>query len=149
MSEEALSQAELDLAAEAWHNDLEQQAIEALDKYAECEAFLDVARLRHEEAMENLIPEELKAEMKRLKSLYAATISGTHMELDELRATIDTLTLALQHTIKGVGRQAVWNKARTSWDTRALNEYAKTHPEVAALKKVGKPSVSVKRVSRK
>ena len=142
-----MSEAELDLAAEVWMNDLEQQAIEALDQFAECEAFLDVARLSHEEAMEGLIPEELKAEMRRLKSLYAARISGMHLELGELRETINTLTLALQHTIKGERRQAVWNKARTSWDTKALNRYAKSHPEVAALKKVGKPSVSVRKVS--
>ena len=149
MSEEALSQAELDLAAEAWHNDLEQQAIEALGTYADAEDHLEVLRLRHEDEVGALIPEELREEQRRLRALFQVQTSGVQEELKELRETINTLTLALQHTVKGDRRQAVWSKARTSWDTKALNRYAKTHPEVAGLKKVGKPSVSVRKVGGK
>lgn len=126
-------------------NRLEQEGIDALDRYAECETFLDVARLRHEEAMEALVPQELKDEMRRLKSLYAAAISGTTSELGELRKQINAITLALQHTVRGEYRQAVWNKGRTTWDMPALKAYAKTHPEVAVLKKTGKPSVTVRK----
>lgn len=129
-------------------NELEQEGIDALDKYAEYEAFLDVARMRHEDALEALVPQELKDEMRRLKALYRVETDSAQSELTELRGTIDTITLALRHTVRGERKQAVWNKGRTTWDMPALRVYAKSHPEVAALKKTGKPSVTVRKTGK-
>ena len=130
-------------------NLMEQEAIEALDKLADCEDQLEVERLRHEEVMDNLIPQELKDEATRLRQLYAVKTEGLVAAVDGLKGGIQTIALALRHTVKGERRQAVYNNGRTSWDNRALTAYAKTHPEVADLKKQGDPYVSVRNVAKR
>lgn len=52
-------------------------------------------------------------------------------------------------SIKGELLQAVFSKGRTTWDTPALAGYAIAHPELNKLKKVGKPSVSIREVKEK
>lgn len=52
-------------------------------------------------------------------------------------------------SIKGELLQAVFSTGRTTWDTKALVGYAVAHPEIEKLKKVGKPSVSIREVKDK
>lgn len=126
-------------------NKLEQGTIDLLDELADCEDQLEVERLHHEEVMDNLIPQELKDEAKRLRALYAVQTEGLVASVAELKTEIGAAALALEHTVKGERKQVVWNKPRSSWDNRALNAYAETHPEVAAFKKLGKPYVSFRK----
>lgn len=134
-----------DLQAEAWLNQLEQDAIKALDQLADLQDKLEVLRMDHQEKVEALIPQELKDETQRLHALFATQTEGVHAEVIELNVLINTNTLALQHTVKGERRQAVWNKGRESWDMRALNAYARAHPEILDLKKRGKPYISTRK----
>lgn len=57
--------------------------------------------------------------------------------------------LRVEESVKGGKLQAVFSKGRTTWDTKKLEGYALAHPELNELKRVGKPSVSVKEVKDK
>lgn len=134
------------LQAEVWLNDLEQECVEVLDQLADLQDRLEVLRMDHQEQVEALIPQELKDETARLHKLFAAQTEGVNTEILDLHTIINTNTLALQHTVKGERRQAVWNRGREGWDMRALNAYAKAHPEILTLKKRGVPYVSTRKV---
>lgn len=54
--------------------------------------------------------------------------------------------LAKKVSIKGEKLQAVFSKGRTAWDSKKLEGYALAHPELNELKKIGKPSVSIREV---
>ncbi len=43
---------------------------------------------------------------------------------------------------------AVWSKGRETWDTKSLDGYALAHPEIASLRKVGDPSVSIRKINK-
>lgn len=57
--------------------------------------------------------------------------------------------LKVEESVKGERLQAAFTKGRTTWDTSALSGYALAHPELEKLKKVGKPSVSIREVKNK
>ena len=67
-----------------------------------------------------------------------------------LVASIKTLTLGVGHTVRADGLQAVWNKGRTSWDTKGFEAQIDkiADPELQStllgLKKEGNPSVSIR-----
>lgn len=142
-------QAISDLQAEAWLNQIEHATIEALDQLADLQDKLEVLRMDHQEQVEALIPQDLKDETARLHKLFATQTEGVNTKMLDLHTIINTNTLALQHTVKGERRQAVWNKGREGWDMRALNAYARVHPEILTLKKRGNPYVSTRKVGGK
>lgn len=67
----------------------------------------------------------------------------------ELIEAINKVVLKKEESIKGDGLQAIFSKGRTTWDTAKLNGYAIAHPEIEQLRKVGKPSVSIREVKEK
>lgn len=69
-------------------------------------------------------------------------------ETAALTQEIKEAVLKIGNTVPGSFLQAVWNKGRTSWDTKALVGYAVSHPELNGLKKVGNPSVSIRKVAK-
>lgn len=67
----------------------------------------------------------------------------------ELIEVINKAVLESGESIKGEKLQAVFSKGRTSWDAKALEGYAIAQPDINELKKVGKPSVSIREVKDK
>ena len=67
-------------------------------------------------------------------------------EIAELEAKIKAVVLNAGATVKSQYLQAVYSKPRVSWDTRALDGYAKANPDVLAFRKTGKSSVSIRTV---
>lgn len=63
-----------------------------------------------------------------------------------LRSEIEQQTLALGESVKGDRLMAVWSKPRITWDGRVLEGYLIAHPELAAARRVGQPSVSIRPV---
>ena len=62
---------------------------------------------------------------------------------------VTSQVLTSKETYKGKAYMAVWNKGRESWDTSKLAGYAVAHPELLALKSVGEPSVSFRKITKK
>lgn len=52
----------------------------------------------------------------------------------------------LRETVRGESLMAVYSKPRVTWDGKGLTGYMVAHPEIEAFKKVGKPSVSIRKV---
>lgn len=58
---------------------------------------------------------------------------------------IKASALAYGKSVKGVHLMATHSKGKLSWDSKALTEYAKAHPDVLGCKVAGKPSVSIRK----
>ena len=66
-----------------------------------------------------------------------------------LTGVINKAILESGKSVKGELLQAIFSKGKTTWDTKALVGFALAHPEIDKLKKVGKPSVSIREVKDK
>jgi len=71
-------------------------------------------------------------------------VDAVTTNIEELEAAVRKAVLNLGMSVRGCHLQAVWNKGRVSWNTKALEGYALAHPEVEALRNVGDPSVSIR-----
>lgn len=67
-------------------------------------------------------------------------------EIDGTKDSIRARVLALGESVKTPWKRAIYSKGRTTWDSKRLGGYAVAHPEILEMRKVGKPSVSIRKV---
>lgn len=75
----------------------------------------------------------------------------TQARLKQMEETVETAELAVRQAVLGYGRsyyrgrvKATYYRPSVTFDNKALQEYAATHPEVEQFKKVGQPRVTIK-----
>lgn len=126
---------------------LSTQAIEQLlERLADLEEQELVATLAHKTDIE-LALAPVRDKLKQIDDFYAPSSNTRNETMANLRKQIVDATLLLECTVKSERLSAVWSKGRTSWDDRALQGYAKAHPELLEFRKQGAASVSIRKVS--
>ena len=118
--------------------------IEKLDQLDDFRSQRDLIALQKDEAMKVAFPEELRKILDDIEIEFAGKVEIVNLKITELEKEIKDDVLENGASIKGTYLNAVWNKGRVSWDTKALDGYAVANPEVARFRKVGKPSVSIR-----
>lgn len=116
-----------------------------LDLLTELESRLDELEEERTQAVEAAIPPEVKERIKEIEAEFADLIHPLGIKVAGTKVAIKDTVLALGSTVKGTGYMAVWSKGRVTWDGKGLSGYMVAHPEIEAFRKVGKPSVSVRR----
>jgi hypothetical protein len=76
---------------------------------------------------------------------YAPRIAAIRERRSALEASIKADVLAHGQTIKGKWYSAIYAKGRVTWDTKALDGYALAHKELNELRKVGEPTVTIRK----
>jgi uncharacterized protein YifE (UPF0438 family) len=90
------------------------------------------------------IMDRVRPLLDALDAEYADRLRATGEEAERLEEAAREAVLAYGASFRHAGVHAVYNKPRVTWDGKGLAEYAETHPEVAAFRRVGKPSVSLR-----
>ena len=88
---------------------------------------------------------KLAEKMLRLELLKAQFEADNKALIDEIAsdsAEIKAEVLERGETVKTPAMHAIWNKGKTTWDSRLLDGYAVAHPEILQARKVGNPTVS-------
>lgn len=79
-------------------------------------------------------------------------IADATMEFDAsiaaVRTSIEQQVLELGASVKGDSLMAVWTKPRVTYDGKILEGFILAHPELAAARHVGQPSVSIRPVGK-
>lgn len=117
-------------------------ASEMLEKLTELYAKRDLLNLDKKRA----IPAEVQTILDEIEAEFAAPLVAVVNEITELEMKIKETVIATGETAKGGALQAVYDKGRTSWDTKTLNGYIKAHPELADCRKQGDPFVSIRKL---
>jgi len=117
-----------------------------LNSLANLEAKIDFLRLKERAEVDELIPAEVQAEIETVKEQYVIEVEAVQKAITLLKEQITTGVLLLGSTVKTEFKQAIWNKARVTWDSKGLQGYEIAHPEIGAFKKVGSPKVSLRNV---
>ena len=85
---------------------------------------------------------ELMKEMAAKQALFDMENAEMIQKIEKLKENIKTEILEKQESVTYSGLKVIWSKGKTTWDTKALNGYVKTHPELETFRKVGNPVVS-------
>ena len=104
--------------------------------------------------IDSILTPEILAKVEEIKSEFAPKFEALEndtaylakkQEADTLTAEIKDDVVSAGETIKGSCLMAVYVKGRVSWDTKALDGYCVAHPEVEQFKKIGDPSVAIRK----
>ena len=87
---------------------------------------------------------DLKSDLSALKAQFDADNALLTENIAHLEEDIKTAVLQAGETVKTEKISAIWNKGKTTWDSRLLDGYAVAHPEILQARKVGNPTVSFK-----
>lgn len=95
-----------------------------------------------------LTPEQVQ-ELADIDAEYTEKLDRLVKANIELSEKIKAEVVAEGHTVRGSSHMAVYSPAKTTWDSKGLERYAKDHPEIRLLASDGKPSVSIRIISGK
>jgi hypothetical protein len=118
---------------------------EKLDTLADYQAQADMLALEKQALIDAVLTPEIKAQIAEIEAEFAGKGKAVGEHITALTNEIKAEVLAHGESCKGEHLQAVWMKGRTSWDTKGLDGYAVAHPEIAAFKTVGEPTVTIRK----
>lgn len=107
-----------------------------------------------EERLQALIAKVLNPEqMAAIKQIDADVEAEFVPRFERIESGINAMTnkitskvKELQESVKGIALHAVYSGGRVSWDDKALQGFAITHPKIKQFRKVGEPSVAIRTV---
>ena len=124
----------------------EDQIKTKLDTLADFQAMVQAMELEKQQLLDEAIPAEVKTRMAEIEAEFSGKLDAARVNIDALTEEIKVAVVNAGASVKGSFLHAVWAKGRVSWDDKGLSGYMVAHPEVAAFRKEGSPSVSIRSV---
>ena len=94
----------------------------------------------------NVLTEEQVATINQIEEDFEGQLRPLIQELKRLEDNLKAITIAKGETQRGTMHMFTYSKPRVTWDSKGLEGYMVAHPEVKAFRKVGDPSVSVRKI---
>ncbi len=93
--------------------------------------------------LEQLTEAYARRDLLNIDKKNAIPVEGKISELEE---QAKQAVLEAGDTVKGGALQAVYSKPRVTWDSKQLDGLMIVIPELAQARKVGQPSVSIRKI---
>ena len=119
---------------------------EKLDRLAELDAHRDAVLMDKEALKQQIMPEEVKQQLRDVDSEYNPKLEAISQERAQLEAEVRNDVMVYGVSVKGERYRASYVKGRISWNTEALDGYALAHPEINICRKEGAPTVRIAKV---
>lgn len=116
-----------------------------LDKIADLKSAQALRESDKQALIDQVLTPEIKAKIAEIEAEFAASDNVTDT-INLLTEEVKSEVAQLGETVKGTFLMAVYSKPRVSWDTKALDGYIVSHPELTQFRKEGVPSVSIRGV---
>lgn len=91
------------------------------------------------------VPADVQKVLDEIDAEFAPQEASVNTVIEALEKQVKEIVKADGHTATGGSLQAVFTKGRVTWDSKYLDGYAKAHPEINEYRKVGEPSVAIRR----
>ena len=117
-----------------------QQIIAKLEELSELKAAADLTRLDYEARRAEIL-KAVQADLDELEAEYAPLLETASDRIATLEGEVRQDVLAHGASVKGGRLRAVYVRGHVAWDTKALDGYTLSHPEVASFRTEGSPSV--------
>ena len=116
---------------------------EKLDKIADLKSAQSLRESEKQALIDQVLTPEIKTKIAEIEAEFAASDNITDT-INLLTEEVKSEVAQLGKTVKGTFLMAVYSKPRVSWDTKALDGYIVSHPELTQFRKEGAPSVSIR-----
>ena len=117
-----------------------------LDMLADFQAGRDAIALQKQQLIDDILNAEIKAKIADIEAEFADKLQTVNDNVTNLEAEVRQAVIENGASVKGTFLHAIWVKGRVSWDGKSLEGYMAAHPEIAAFRKEGEPSVSLRGV---
>jgi hypothetical protein len=121
-------------------------ATELLENLTELYAQRDLLAIDHKRAATEAMPPEVRQILDDIDAEYSPKEAAVSEKIQELEDAVKTEVLTAGATVKGGSLQAVYSKPRVTWETKGLEGLIIVVPELAQFRKVGQPSVSIRKI---
>ena len=125
---------------------MSEELANKLDKLANFLAQRDVFSLQKKELIDQVLTPEIRARLDEIEAEFAGKLEAVEANIAALEDEIRQEALRQRVSVKGSFLRVLWHKGRVSWDTKSLDNYARSHPEVTAFRKQGEPYVSITKI---
>lgn len=92
------------------------------------------------------VPADVQKVLDDINAEFAPRENQLFAQIGELESQIKQQVISDGQTCKGGSLQAVFAKGRTTWETKGLEGLIVAVPQLAQFRKVGEPSVSIRKV---
>ncbi len=112
----------------------------------ELDDHLEVLKIDKQRAIDTIITDEIRGQLSAIDDELDPLSMAVRETIAQLEREVKVSVLEHGATVRAeTGYTATFVKGRVSWDTKALDGYAAAHPEIERFKKVGSPSVRLRR----
>ncbi len=118
-----------------------------LDELASMQATVDATRIDYEKKRSEIL-KTVQNEIDALDAEFQPMIESSQSRIAALEAEIRDAVLHHGASVKGKSLIAFYSRGRVSWDREAMDNYAKSHPEIGKFRKEGQPFVSLRTVKQ-
>lgn len=125
---------------------MSEELTNKLDKLANFLAQRDVFSLQKKELIDQVLTPEIRRRLDEIEAEFAGKMEAVEANIAALEEEIRQEALRQQASVKGTFLRVIWHKGRISWDTKSLDDYSRSHPEVIAFRKQGEPYVSIVKI---
>ncbi|MBI5879574.1 MAG: hypothetical protein HZB53_18135 [Chloroflexi bacterium] len=119
----------------------EKEIKQQLEQVADLRARRESLALQKENLRDSVLTDEIRAKLAEIDAEFNPQLEALDEAAAELEADVKQAIIALGTSVKGQHAQGVWYRGRVSWDTKSLEQYAGTHPELLQFRKAGAPYV--------
>lgn len=119
-----------------------------LNELSNLHAQIEALELQKQARIDEILTSEIKSKLDAIESEFADLIRSVEENIQIAKERIKPSVLRFEATVKGTGVQVVYYKGRVSWDTKSLDSYAMSHPEILQFRRQGKPTVSFRRINK-
>lgn len=116
-----------------------------LDRLADIRHQLDVLAIDKDAAIKSVLSPEQRMKLAEIEAEYAEKAEFAQTNAKDIEAKVKAAVLEHGATVKSEHLQAVVSKPRVAYDSKALDGFAITCPEILAFRKEGKPTISIRK----
>lgn len=116
-----------------------------LDTLAELKAQRDILEINKKAALDGVLTPEIRAQIADIEAEFSRPTTAVAEKITNLEAIVGDKVKKFGKSVKGLHLHAIYSSGRVSWNTKALDKYAKQRPELNAFRSQGEPYVTIKR----
>lgn len=128
---------------------IEETVIQELSELNELHSQIEVLKMQKQAEIDKILTPEILAQIEAIETDFSDIKQVLSESILTLERRIKEAVKKYGLKIKGNDLQAVFRKGSVGWDTKALEEYSKIHPEILQFRKEGKNSVIIMNIKKK
>lgn len=124
----------------------QEEIVLLLDDLANARSKRTEFELEKQRMIDEVMTDEIKQKLADIDAELQPQFDNVDSAIQVLENSAKALGVDFGKTVKATFLQSVYYKGRQSWDNKALDGYAKAHPEILEFKKQGDPYVAIKSI---